>query len=159
MSVSILPFDPLHAPVFDRLNRAWIEHYFSIEPLDELVLTQPEKMIIAPGGEIWFAAVDGEVIGSSAILHFAPGIFEFTKLGVDEKVRGRGVARALLRHCVERAKARGAHTLKIFTNSRLTPACNLYRSEGFAEVPMSTDEKARYARGDVLFEMPLRNAA
>jgi ribosomal protein S18 acetylase RimI-like enzyme len=159
MSLTILPFDDQHAQVFDRLNRAWIEQYFTIEPIDELVLTQPEKMIITPGGEIWFAALNGDVIGACAILNFAPGIFEFTKLGVDEKARGKGVARALLRHCTARARARGAHTLKIFTNTRLAPACTLYRSENFTEIPMNAEERARYVRGDVMFELALTHAA
>ncbi len=158
MTIAMLPYDVAHAPVFDRLNRAWIEDYFTIEPIDELVLSQPEKMIIAPGGEIWFAQHAGAVIGTAAILNFAPGVFEFTKLGVDEKARGLGVARALLRHCTQRARERGAHTLKIFTNTRLVPACTLYRSEGFTEIAMSAEERARYVRGDVLFEMPLASA-
>lgn len=155
MSITILPFSPEHAPIFDRLNRAWIEEHFTIEPFDDLVLTQPEKMILATGGEIWFAALNDKVVGACALLNFAPGIFEFTKLGVDEKARGNGVARKLLLHCRDRAKQKGAHTLKIFTSSKLIPANALYRSENFIEVEMTPEQKARYIRGNVMYDLAL----
>ena len=155
MALEIIPFAVEHAPVFDRLNRAWIEEYFTVEPFDDLVLTQPQTYIIDKGGEVWFAALDGEVIGTYALLALEPGLFEFTKLGVDKKAHGKGIARALLRHAAARAKELGAHTLKIFTSTRLVPACTLYRSEGFIEMPMSDAQKQRYARGDIMFDLPL----
>jgi N-acetylglutamate synthase-like GNAT family acetyltransferase len=116
MTITILPFAEQHAPIFDRLNRAWIEEFFTIEPFDNLVLTQPKKMILDTGGEIWFAALDGTVVGAAALLPFGEGVLEFTKLGVDVNARGAGVARALLNHCRMRAAQKGAHTLKIFTS-------------------------------------------
>ncbi len=155
MTITILPYATEHAPLFDCLNRAWIEEHFTIEPFDDLVLKNPDTYILKPGGEIWFAALNDEVVGACALLHFAPGIFEFTKLGVDEKARGQGVARQLLTHCRDRAKAKGAHTLKIFTSSKLVPANALYRSAGFVEVEMSPEQKARYVRGDVMYDLAL----
>lgn len=154
--LQILPYAPQHALIFNRLNRAWIEEYFTVEPLDELVLTQPEKYILEPGGEIWFAQLDGHIIGCCALLKLEPGMMEFTKLGVDPAARGAGVARALLQHCIERARECGAHTLRIFTNSRLIPACTLYRSAGFEERMMSDAQRSRYVRGDVMFDYPLK---
>lgn len=155
MTVTILPFSEQHAPIFDRLNRAWIEEFFTIEPFDDLVLTQPEKMILATGGEIWFAALNSNVVGAAALLPFGEGVFEFTKLGVDENARGAGVARALLHHCRMRATQKGAHTLKIFTSRRLLAANALYQSTGFIEVEMSPAQKTRYARADVMYDLPL----
>jgi N-acetylglutamate synthase-like GNAT family acetyltransferase len=155
MSITILPFAPEHAPIFDRLNRTWIEEFFTIEPFDDMVLTQPQQMILDTGGEVWFAALNGEVIGACALLPFGEGILEFTKLGVDNKARGHGVARALLRYCRERATTKGAHTLKIFTSRRLIPANTLYVSEGFVEVEMSPMQKQRYARADVMYDLAL----
>lgn len=155
MTLAILPFAPEHAPVFDRLNRAWIEQYFTVEPFDDRVLTQPEETILATGGEVWFAALNGVVVGACALLPFATGVFEFTKLGVEETARGHGVARALLNHCRTRAREKGAHTLKIFTSTRLVPANALYRSEGFVEVPMSDAERQRYQRADIMYDFVL----
>jgi GNAT superfamily N-acetyltransferase len=155
MTLSILPFRPEYAPLFDRLNRAWISELFTIEPFDDLVLTRPEEMIIKPGGEIWFAGINEKPVGCAALIPFSPTMFEFTKLGVDENARGLGAARALLRHCIERARHHGTPTLRIFTNSRLVPACALYRSEGFIQQVMSEDEQRRYQRADLMFDLAL----
>lgn len=155
MAITILPFSPELAPLFDKFNRDWISEHFTIEPFDDLVLTQPQKMIIDTGGEIWFAADEGEVIGACALLPLLPGILEFTKLGVDEKARGKGAARALLRHCRNRAAEKGAHTLRIFTNTTLRPANALYVSEKFVEVDMSAEQKQRYRRADIMYDLPL----
>jgi GNAT superfamily N-acetyltransferase len=153
--MQILPYAPERAPYFDRFNRQWIEQYFWIEPFDDAVLTQPETHILATGGELWFAQIDSETVGACALLPLADGMLEFTKLGVSEAARGRGVARALLRHCVQRAREKNAHTLRIFTSSILTPAMQLYVSEGFIEQEMTAEQKARYKRADRMLDLPL----
>lgn len=153
--VRILPFHPSRAPYFDRFNRAWISKFFWIEPFDEELLTDPQRIIIDAGGEVWFAAIDGNIVGTCALLASGDGMFEFSKLGLSDDAKGRGISRLLLHHCIARARRRGAHTLRIFTHSSLATACAIYRSEGFADIPMSAEEKARYARGDTLLLLRL----
>ena len=153
----IVPFETRYAPVFDRLNRAWIEEYFWVEPLDNEVLTKPHIHILGKGGEVWFAVRNGLAIATYALIKHTDAMYEFTKLGVDACARGEGIARALLRHAASRAKAKGADTLRIFTATKLIPACTLYRSEGFQEVAMSEHERARYQRADIMFDLPLVN--
>lgn len=154
--MQIVSYQPAYAPAFDRLNRAWIEQYFTIEPIDDAVLLNPEGTILAQGGELWFAVEDGLVLGVCALLKHTDAMYEFTKLGVDEAARGKGVARALLRHCAARAQALGATVLRIYTNTGLVPANTLYRSEGFVEIPMSADERARYKRANIMYDLPLQ---
>lgn len=156
MIPAILPFSPEHAAAFDALNRAWIEEYFTVEPIDDQVLRDPETYILKPGGEIWCAVRDGRTLGVCALRPYAEGMFEFTKLAVDPAARGLGIARTLLRHCRDRATAKGAHTLRIYTNTRLTVANRLYRQERFAEVPMTDAERTRYQRADIMYDLPLR---
>jgi ribosomal protein S18 acetylase RimI-like enzyme len=151
----IVPFSAERAPYFDRFNRAWIEAFFWVEPFDHELLTDPVRHIIAPGGEIWFAELNGEVAGTAALLHGADGIFEFSKLGLAPHAKGRGIGRMLLRHCVARARERGAQALRIFTHSSLATACALYRAEGFVDVPLSEAERSRYARADTLLLLQL----
>jgi N-acetylglutamate synthase-like GNAT family acetyltransferase len=103
--MEIHSYKPEYAPAFDRLNRAWIEQYFWVEPFDNEVLTKPDQYILNQGGELWFAVENGEAMGACALIKLRDDLFEFTKLGVDEKARGKGVARALLRHCIARARA------------------------------------------------------
>jgi len=153
--MQILPYCPEFAASFDQLNRAWIEQYFTVEPFDDAVLTDPQTHILDRGGELWFAVEDDVVLGCCALMPLAEGMLEFTKLGVAEAARGRGIARALLRHCMGRASALRAHTLRIFTNTALVPANALYRSEQFMEVTMSDAERTRYKRADIMYDLPL----
>lgn len=53
-------------------------------------------------------------------------------LVVAESARGRGVARALLRAAVERARAEGARRITLRVLGHNAPARALYASEGFA---------------------------
>lgn len=155
MTISILPYSSDRAPMFDALNRAWIDELFTIEQKDIEVLTQPQKMILDKGGEIWFGALKNEIVGACALIVEEPGVFEFSKLGVAPSARGQGVARRLLRHCRDRATARGAHTLRIYTNSKLAPANALYVSEGFQVVEMTPAQRQHYARVDIMYDLPL----
>lgn len=154
--MQIESFKPEYASAFDRLNRAWIEEFFWIEPFDNEVLTKPDQYILNQGGELWFAVENGEVLGACALIKLRDDLFEFTKLGVDEKARGKGVARALLRHCTERARAHGHPVLRIYTSTKLIPANTLYRAEGFIEQEMSDADKTRYKRADIMYELPLK---
>lgn len=47
--IIIKSFSPELASYFTDLNRAWIERYFTIEPLDEVVLTNPQTYVINKG--------------------------------------------------------------------------------------------------------------
>ncbi len=148
--ITLVPFTPERAPYFDRFNRAWIEKFFWVEPFDNALLTDPATHIIAPGGEVWFAQMDGTIIGTAALLKNADGTFEFSKLGLAPEAKGQGVSRLLLHHCLNRARARGASTMRIFTHSSLATACAIYRAEGFVDCAIPEAEKTRYARADTL---------
>lgn len=146
----IVPFSPERAPYFDQYNRAWITKFFWLEPFDEILLTKPDEIIIAKGGEIWFAELDGKPVATFALLKGEDGTFEFSKLGVAPEAKGRGISRHLLHHAIHRARLRGAHTLRIFTHSSLVTACALYRAEGFRDIIIPEEEKSRYQRADTL---------
>lgn len=154
-TIDILPFTPERAPYFDRFNREWISTFFWIEPFDNDLLTDPATHIIAPGGEVWFASIDGNIVGTAALLKSDDGTFEFSKLGVAKEAKGQGISRLLLHHCMDRARLRGAHTLRIFTHSSLATACAIYRDEGFVDVEIPEAEKNRYARADTLLRFAL----
>ncbi|MEZ5029353.1 MAG: hypothetical protein R2765_11290 [Ferruginibacter sp.] len=43
---------------FERLNKAWLNNkFFEVEPLDESLLSQPEKFILNKGGHIFFRRI------------------------------------------------------------------------------------------------------
>jgi hypothetical protein len=75
----IVRFDPAYRDAFRQLNLAWLTRYLIIEPIDERVLADPEGEILAPGGEILFALLGGEVVGTVALKAEAEGVFELAK--------------------------------------------------------------------------------
>ena len=90
-------------------------------------------------------AVDtaGQVVGS---VTFAPagsrwaevaraGQAEFRMLGVLPQARGRGVARALVEWCLDRARAAGAREVVISSASTMRAAHRLYALRGFERRP------------------------
>jgi len=137
---------------FERLNREWIERYFTIEPEDERVFADPHGEIIDQGGEIFFA-LDGEVVvGTAALMIHDEGVLELAKMAVTADSQGRGIGRRLMEAAIEHARSRGVRELFLITNSALLPALQLYESVGFERVQDRSD--GRFARGDL--EMVLR---
>lgn len=88
MHVQILNYEPAHQLHFERLNRHWIEKYFWMEPIDVAVLQNPEVHILAHGGHILMAAYEQQVVGTVALKFIQPGMYEFTKMAVDETHQG-----------------------------------------------------------------------
>jgi ribosomal protein S18 acetylase RimI-like enzyme len=56
-------------------------------------------------------------------------------LAVAEDARGRGVGRALVLECIDRARAAGRRGLSLHTRPVMTAAQGLYESLGFRRVP------------------------
>lgn len=145
----IVTFDSAYRDDFKQLNIAWLQRYFKVEPIDERVLSNPEAEILAPGGEIIFALVNGLVVGTVALKREAVDAFELTKMAVEERWQGRGYGKRLLVAACELAKLRGAQRVILYSQSALRPAITMYFANGFIELPM-TD--ARYARCDIKME-------
>ena len=107
----IVPYRAEWAPAFDRLNRAWLEADFTVEPLDEVYLQDPEGAVIRPGGQIFFAVEGERVLGTCAAIPQEDGSFELAKLAVDPSAQGRGLGRRLAEAVIAYAAERGATRL------------------------------------------------
>jgi GNAT superfamily N-acetyltransferase len=151
--MEIVDFRADLAGAFWALNEAWIRRYFALEPKDVEVLSDPQGKIIDAGGHVFFVVDRGVAIGCCALIALPDGAFEVAKMAVAEPHKGRGLGRALMAACVERAKALGAPRLYLETNSGLGPALGLYRSFGFRDVDFA--EPSPYARADVAMELTL----
>lgn len=149
--LDITEYEPRHQPWFEKFNRAWIEHYFWMEPIDEQVLRYPDEHIINKGGSILMAIVNGEIVGTVALKFVEPGVYEFTKMAVDEKYRGLKIGKALALAAIEKARAMGARKIILYSNTILANAIALYRKLGFKEVPVDSV----YERSDIKMELPL----
>lgn len=144
--VEIIPFEPRYREAFKRLNVAWLEKYFRVEPIDEEVLSDPETRILAPGGRILFARMEGEIVGTCALMPEGDR-FELTKMAVDEAFQGHGIGRRLLEAAIAEFKGLGGRELFLDSNSVLTTALRLYETSGFRHRPRSG--ASHYERADV----------
>ena len=151
--IELVTWRPALAPDFARLNRAWLELYFTVEPLDEEYLRDPEGYIIAPGGEIFFALDGDEVIGTCAMIPRGDDEFELAKLAVTPAAQGRGIGQRLVEAAIAFARSRGAKRVILVSNSGLGPALRLYERLGFAHGPVP--DPRPYVDADVFMVLAL----
>lgn len=146
--LEIIPFEPALREHFLRLNAQWLERHFRLEEIDRAVLGNPEKHVLEPGGAIFFARLGQEVIGTCALLCESPGVYELSKMAVDEGFRGLGAGRRLLEAAIAEFHRRGGTELFLESNSALKPALSLYAQLGFVMQP-SIRAGSHYERADV----------
>lgn len=151
--VTIREFEPGDETAFRQLNEEWITHYFAIETRDAEVINHPEANILALGGRIFFAVLEGRSVGCCALIPAGPDQFEVAKMAVTEACRGIGIGRRILNAVVEAARSAGVRRLSLETNHALTNAIHLYESIGFRHV--APGHTSGYARADVFMEMSL----
>lgn len=150
--LQVIEYKPEHQPWFEKLNRDWIERYFWMEPIDVEVLQHPDKHIIEKGGTILMANRADEIAGTVALKYVSPGVYEFTKMAVEEKFRGHKIGLALAEAAIEKAKQLNAEKIILYSNTKLAPAISLYKKLGFVEVPVD----GPYKRSDIKMELNLK---
>lgn len=146
----IVAFDPRWREDFARLNLEWLRRWFVVEPVDAEVLGDPERHILADGGQVLFALDAGgtRAIGTVALRHDGDGVYELTKMAVEPEQRGSGIGRALLLAAIDAYRALGGRELYLESSSLLKPALHLYESAGFVHRP-APRPGSHYARADV----------
>ena len=151
--LTIEPFRPEWAPVFAQLNREWIERLFNLEPADEKLLANPHESIIVPGGQIYFARLSSDIVGTAAAVAHGRRRFELAKMAVAPAAQGHGIGRRLGEAAIAYARSMGAESVFLETNSRLTNAIHLYEQLGFHHRPSPVGSE--YRRADVYMELTL----
>jgi putative acetyltransferase len=154
-SVVLRSFLPGDEPIFRALNEEWISRYFVLEDKDRKTFDDPAHTILEPGGEIFFALLNGTPVGCCALILTGPGEYEVAKMAVTTGAQGHGIGRRVLEHTVAAARALGATRLHLETNHALTPAIQLYESLGFQHIPPERVAPSPYARADVHMELCL----
>ncbi|MBC6368776.1 GNAT family N-acetyltransferase [Algoriphagus sp. AK58] len=148
-SIEIIPYSPELQPYFESINKAWVSKYFSLEQFDIDQLEHPEETILAKGGEIIFAKVGQEIVGTVALIPKGDGLWEMIKMGVAESFQGKGVGFLLGNRILELAREKGAKKLALYSSTKLGPALHLYEKLGFRPANM---ECGSYGRCDVKME-------
>ena len=151
--MDIIPFSDELAHHFTRLNTAWLEKYFVIEPIDKEMLGDPKQYFIDKGGHIFFAKINEDIAGTFALLKDSDSVYELSKMAVDENYQGQKIGNKLMEFCIDEARNLRAGKLILYSNTRLEPAIHLYRKYGFIEVPIT---HSGYIRSNIKMELELK---
>jgi GNAT superfamily N-acetyltransferase len=147
-AVEIIDYESQYKEEFKQLNLEWIEYYFSVEEIDNAMLSDPEKYYLQPGGYIFFARYCGQIVGTCALLKHQGRGFELSKMGVTRYHRGMGIGTKLVGTALEKVRSLGEKGLFLETNSKLLPAMYLYKKFGFRERAFPHRRSERYQRAD-----------
>ncbi len=148
----ILSYRKEHQPWFEKLNRDWIEKYFWMEPIDFEVLQHPEEHILKHGGTIFMGLYNKEIAGTAAVKFVEAGVYEFTKMAVDEKFQGKKIGKAIAETAIDWCRESGARRIILYSNTKLETAIAMYRKLGFKEIPLD----GPYERSDIKMELRLK---
>jgi putative acetyltransferase len=156
-AVDIRSFQPgtADAKAFRSLNEEWITKFFTMEARDFEILGDPETSILKHGGHIYMAYLGLEAVGCFALERMSGDVYELSKMAVTPYLRGQGVGRRLLEYAIQQARALGAKSLFLGSNTKLAEAVHLYESVGFQHLPPERIPKVRYSRPNVFMEKNL----
>lgn len=150
--IEITTYRPELKQAFVDLNTEWIKTYFRIEEHD-LEVFQKVESIMDNGGEIFFALVDGKVVGCCALLHHDKtntlGEWELAKMAVSPQSQGLGAGNALIEALLAEACRRDIREIYLEGNTRLKASIHMYRKHGFVEIPLGDQS---YERVDILMK-------
>jgi len=151
--IAIVDYNPSFHKQFKALNIAWIEKKFVVEDVDIEVLNDPGKFILSKGGCILMALYKGKVAGTCSLKNKGDGLYELTKMTVDERMRGLKIGYLLGVATIEKARSIGAKKVELYSNrAGSAAAIKLYYKLGFKEIPLDTQA---YARADIKMIMDI----
>ena len=151
--LTFVPYTPAYQHAFFDLNAAWLNAYFLLEPFDIEVLSDPEKMVIEPGGAIYVGLLNGEAVATFALTPQGEGTMELNKMAVDEEHRGMGFGHQMMEFILRVCRQREVHRLELYSHTSLKAAIHLYETNGFEPVPVPVD--CVYDRADIRMQLKL----
>jgi GNAT superfamily N-acetyltransferase len=114
------------------------EFGIEITAADQPDLDDVEGWYRADGGDFWVAVDEDRVVGTIAVLRFAPGMGAVRKMFVAPSHRGEsGLASALMAMMIEWSRLAGFDSLFLGTTSVMTRAHRFYERQGFELIPQS----------------------
>ncbi len=143
---------------FKNLNEYWLQKYFSIEPYDHQLLSQPQQTIISAGGNIWFALVAEKAVGTIAIIPSGDS-YEIAKMAVHPNYQGIGIGKKLLLQAISAIEAKGVSYAYLLTSSKLKAANHLYNKLGFHTMPPTKKDRNNHKKCDMRWEYYFNDAA
>jgi epoxyqueuosine reductase QueG/predicted GNAT family acetyltransferase len=86
-----------------------------------------------PTGRLLIARCDGRIVGTVALHKLDEGLCEMKRLFIQPAFQGQGIGRALAEAIIEQARQIGYQ--RMWLDTVMEPAKNLYRSLGFTDIP------------------------
>jgi ribosomal protein S18 acetylase RimI-like enzyme len=135
-------------------QEAWmIELAFSHQSLDSELETLAAKYG-PPGGKVFLARRDGEVVGCGAYRRH-PGFCEMKRLFVPDRFRGFGIGRKLSDAIIAGAREEGFKAMRLDTAAQMSEAVALYEAIGFKRCAPYIDYPPRLMPHMVFMELAL----
>ena len=151
--ISFKKFSKIDTKKFKSLNLEWLDRYFKVEPIDELVLNNPEREIVDKGGFIFMIQKNYNTIGTFAFIKKTEKIYEFSKMAIVPEERGNGYGNMAMAFLIEFAKNKKWSKLILYSNTNLKNSIHLYSKYGFKEIPL--EKNVIYSRGNIKMELSL----
>lgn len=112
----------------------WLGIDLSFQKFDEEL--QSLKLMYGPDkGIIIICKQDSDYMACIAVRPIDAETAEFKRMYVKSAFREMGIGQVLLEKAIEFAKLSGYQTIKLDTLNTMTPAMNLYKKNGFYEIP------------------------
>jgi putative acetyltransferase len=152
--VEIIEYSEDHQCAFKAINVEWLERYNLMESHDMAILDDPKKYILDTGGVIYLARLNGDIVGSAALIKEHDGVFELVKMAVVPQLRNQGISKLLLEKCILKARSLKAKKIILFSNHQLQAALSLYEKYGFTHIPVVGSP---FATADIKMELKLND--
>ena len=151
-NIELIEYRVEHATTFRDLNYEWINKHFEVEESDSAMLEDPGKHIIAKGGYIVIATYKSSVVGTCALIRHDANRAELAKMAVDDSAKGKGIGYLLGQRCVDKARELNFREVFLESNTKLTPAINLYKKLGFKRI---IGEPSPYVRCNIQMSLTI----
>ena len=153
--ISFKKFSKIDSENFKSLNLEWLDTYFKVEPIDKLILNNPEREVIDKGGFIFMIQKNYTTIGTFAFIKKSAKIYEFSKMSITPDERGNGYGNMAMEFLIRFAKNKKWSKLILYSNTKLKNSIHLYKKYGFKEIPL--EKNLIYSRGNIKMELVLFN--
>ncbi|HEX8561764.1 MAG TPA: GNAT family N-acetyltransferase [Flavobacterium sp.] len=150
--IEIIPFTAELKAEIKTLNYEWLQRFFKIEPGDVVSLENPQEQILDKGGFIFYAKMNGQIVGTASLIKKSGTCVELGKMAVTNWAQGLGIGTMLLEHCLTFAKRQSVEKVILYSNTKLESAIHLYRKYGFTQ---TTLEIGLYERANIKMEKQL----
>jgi GNAT superfamily N-acetyltransferase len=144
-SVQNLTIRPFRAA--DQEAARWLvlaglkDHFGFIDETMNPDLDDIQAHYVDPGHHFVLAEIDGQIIGTGALIEEGPRTGRLVRMSVDASYRGRGIGKRVVMYLADVARERDYTRLVTETNDDWYDAIGLYRACGF--------ETAGFRDGDI----------